>query len=313
MKNTLNSLLKFSFFALALFSIIQVFVYSFSTEKEENEHKKAIEETYHIYSFSPPQSIDFAGEEVPLNEPEVAERLDRELHANTYFHSNTILYFKKANRWFPVIEPILKKNNIPDDFKYLALIESGLQNVVSPAGATGFWQFLKTTGKEYGLEINEEVDERYHVEKATEAACHYLKDAYDIYGSWSLVAASYNTGKSRVSKELERQKASTYYDLLLSQETERYVFRILAVKEIFNHPEQYGFHIRKKDLYPPFDYETIVLDSSVNDFASFASEKNISYKILKHFNPWLRDSHLTISAGNSYQLKIPTDPDYQLN
>tara|TARA_B100001109_G_C18862511_1_gene474822 strand:+ start:2253 stop:3203 length:951 start_codon:yes stop_codon:yes gene_type:complete len=300
-------------FPLAIFGLFQLFTFSFNEEKEEESFQEKKQETYNIFSLSPPKQISFAGEQVPMQEPEVFERLDREIHTNTYFHSNTILYFKRANRWFPIIEPILAENNVPDDFKYLALIESGLQNVISPAGATGYWQFLKATGKEYGLEINEEVDERYHLEKATHAACKYLKEAYEQYGSWSLAAASYNTGKARISSELERQKADTYYDLLLNQETGRYVFRILAVKEIFANPEAYGFQIRKKDLYSPLAYKTVEVDTAVNNFADFAQEYSISYKILKHFNPWLRDSYLRNPSKKTYLIKIPTDPNYQLN
>lgn len=299
--------------SLATFGLIQLFTYSFNTEKESADFQEKIKDSYHIFSFSPPRQISFAGEKVPMQEPEVYERLDREIHANTYFHSNTILYFKKANRWFPVIEPILAANNIPDDFKYLALIESGLQNVVSPAGATGYWQFLESTGKEYGLEVNGEIDERYHVEKSTEAACKYLKEAYNKYGSWSLAAASYNTGMNRISSELERQKTDNYYDLLLNSETGRYVFRILAVKEIFNNREAYGFNISKKDLYPMLDYKTITIDSSIVNFADFAKSHNISYKILKHFNPWLREAYLRNPSGKTYSLKLPTNPNYELN
>jgi hypothetical protein len=298
---------------LSLFGLLNLFIFSSEVENDETEHQKNISESYNIFSLSPPKNILFAEEQVPLDEPEVYERFDRELHSNTYFHSNTILYFKKANRWFPVIEPILKENGIPDDFKYLALIESGLDNVVSPAGATGFWQFMKATGLEYGLQINGEVDERYHLEKATVAACKYLKDSYYKYGSWALVAASYNAGKGKITKELGRQKADSYYDLLLNNETGRYVFRILAVKQIFTNPEQYGFNIRKKDLYSPLEFKTIIVDSSINSFPQFAADNNISYKILKYFNPWLREAYLKNSSGTSYEIKLPTDSHYQLN
>ena len=298
---------------LALFGLIQLFTFSINTEQEENTHQSKMEEDYQIFSLRPPTEIQFAGTKVPLEEPEVYERLDREIHSNTYFHSNTILYFKKANRWFPVIEPILKENGIPDDFKYLALIESGLQNIVSPAGAAGYWQFMKATGKEYGLQINGEVDERYHLEKATKAACHYLKDAFDVYEDWALVAASYNAGKGRISKELVRQQAKNYFDLLVVEETGRYVFRILAVKNIFENPKTYGFNIRKADLYSTLDYKTVAVDSTVTSFADFAKQHNISYKILKHFNPWLRESYLNNYARTSYEIKLPTNTDYELN
>ncbi|MEQ8909211.1 MAG: lytic transglycosylase domain-containing protein [Vicingaceae bacterium] len=312
-KDKLKKLLNLILVSLATFGLIQLFTYSFDEEKETAEFQEKLKESYNIFSLSPPKKINFAGEQVPTQEPEVYERLDREIHSNTYFHSNTILYFKKANRWFPVIEPILAEHNIPDDFKYLALIESGLQNVVSPAGATGFWQFLEDTGREYGLEIKGQVDERYHVEKSTEAACKYLQEAYEKYGSWSLAAASYNTGMRRISSELERQKTDNYYDLLLNSETGRYVFRILAVKEIMNNPEAYGFKISKKDLYPTLAFQTVTIDSSVTNFADFAKEQNISYKILKHFNPWLREAYLRNPSQKAYTLKLPTNPNYQLN
>lgn len=298
---------------LAIFGLIQLLSFSTNTEKEEVEHIRNFNENYHIFSLSPPSELSFADENIPLDQPEVNERLDREIHANTYFHSNTILYFKRVNRWFPVIEPILKKNNIPDDFKYLALIESGLQNVISPAGATGYWQFLKDTGREYGLQVNDEVDERYHVEKSTEAACRYLQEAYDKFGSWSLVAASYNVGMARITNELERQKASSYYDLLLNDETARYVYRISAVKHIIENPNLYGFNIRKKDLYNPLEYEEITIDNEVKNFADFAKERNISYKVLKYFNPWLRQSYLHNPTSQSYQIKIPLSAEYKLS
>lgn len=293
--------------------LFQLFVFSSDSEVAEKEHQNNMQESYHIFSLSPPEEISFAGTKVPLEEPEVAERLDRELHTNTYFHSNTILYFKRANRWFPVIEPILEANGIPDDFKYLALVESGLQNVVSPMGATGYWQFLEETARESGLTVNGEVDERYHVEKSTEAACRYLKAAYEKYGDWALVAASYNVGMNRISSELERQKASNYYDLLLNTETGRYVFRILAVKQIFENPTQYGFNIRKKDLYPGLEYRELELTGSVEDFADFAKENNISYKILKYFNPWLRQAYLKNTENKVYTVKLPTEAEYKLN
>lgn len=311
-KTFLNPL-SFLFYLCLVLGITQLFIYSSDTTAEEKEHQSKMQEAYKIFSLSPPEDISFAEQRVPLEEPEVNERLDKEIHSNTYFHSNTILYFKRANRWFPVIEPILKENNIPDDFKYLALIESGLQNVVSPAGATGYWQFMEKTGQEFGLQINSEVDERYHLEKSTIAACKYLNAAYEKYNDWALVAASYNVGMQRISKELKRQQADSYYDLLLNNETGRYVFRILAIKHIFENPVKYGFNIRKKDLYPTLKYDTMTINGSVESFASFAKDKNISYKILKHFNPWLRQSYLKNTSNKSYVIKLPTDPNYKLN
>lgn len=313
MNGNLGKALNTLLFVFAAIGITQIFIHSISKEESENEHVEKIKESYSIFSLSPPESFEFAGQRVPLSDPEVSERFDRELHSNTYYHSNTILYFKRANRWFPIIEPILEEKGIPNDFKYLALIESGLQNVVSPAGAAGYWQFMEKTALEYGLEVNQQVDERYHIEKSTRAACDYLLDAYKRYNDWSLVAASYNVGMNRIDKELERQKTNNYYDLLLNPETARYMFRIMSVKQIFLHPENYGFHIRKTDLYPPLEFVEIEVDSTINDLAQFSKEQDISYKILKYFNPWMRQVYLKNEGGKVYSLKIPVSTDYKLN
>ena len=254
------------------------------------------------------EDIYFAGERVPLEMFNISERYERELLSNTYFHSNTMLLLKRSKRWFPVIEPILKKNGIPDDFKYLCVIESYLSNVVSPAGATGFWQFMKGTAEEFGLEINKEVDMRYNVELETEAACKYFHKAYKRFGSWTLTAAAYNAGSSRVSKFMKEQGASSYYDLLMSEETERYVFRILAVKTIFENPEKYGFYVSEHLSHKPFKYNIINVDQSIDNLAEFAKEHDITYKLLKVFNPWLRSNSLKVSKGKVYEIKIPKGP-----
>jgi hypothetical protein len=256
-----------------------------------------------------PQYVSFAGEPAPLDIFYVREYFDRELIVNTHFHSSTILLTKRANRWFPVIEPVLKENNVPDDFKYLALIESGLENVTSPAGAKGFWQFMKHTAREYNLEVNSDIDERYNVEKATVAACQYLNDAYQEFGNWTLVAAAYNAGKRRISQELEEQKTDNYYDLLLNTETARYIFRILAIKTIFENQEKYGFYFEPESLYPPIPVETITVNETIKNLVSFAHDHNITYKTLKYFNPWLLDDHLPNRSRRTYHLKIPTDGD----
>jgi membrane-bound lytic murein transglycosylase D len=261
---------------------------------------------YQIKGIEIPDEMKFAGEEVPVNRIDIRERLDRELLSNSYFHSNTLLLLKRANRYFPVLDTILRSEGVPEDFKYLALIESSLDaRAVSPMGAVGIWQFLKSTGKEYGLEVDNQVDERYHIEKSTRAACKYFKKAYEKFGSWSLVAASYNIGQRRISEELSRQKVDNYYDLLLVDETSRYVFRILALKEIFKDPVSYGFNLKKEDLYPIVKMHKVVLNSSVPDFGLFANKHDISYGILKEFNPWLRDSFLTNSQNKTYVVEIP--------
>ena len=242
---------------------------------------------------------------MPLDNFEVRERMDREFIVNTYYHSFTILAMKKANRYFPVIEPILKENGIPDDFKYVAVIESGLSNVISPAGATGYWQFMEEAGNKYGLEINDEVDQRYDLKKSTEAACLYIKDARDQFGSWTMAAASFNMGTNGVEKQMARQKTNNYYNLVLGEETSRYIARIIAIKTILQHPENYGFAITKEDLYPPLPTYEISINEPINDLADFAIEKGINYKILKMYNPWLRDNVLTNKARKTYTIEMP--------
>jgi hypothetical protein len=258
-----------------------------------------------VHSVEIPETLDFANEGVPMGLFYVKESLDRELLVNTYWHSSSLMLFKRANRWFPVIEPILKKNGIPDDFKYLALIESGLQNVTSPAGAKGFWQFLKSTAREYGLEVNSGIDERYNVEKSTGAACRYLNDSYEKYANWTLVAAAFNAGNRRISEQLNKQKVETYYNLLLSEETSRYVFRILAVKTIFNNPESYGFQLKEEDLYPPIPTKTVTVTQTVHNLVDFANEHHITYKTLKYFNPWMLKDYLPNRSRRTYHIKIP--------
>lgn len=254
-----------------------------------------------------PTQIDFAGEAAPLNIVDVRERLDREMLINTNLHSSTTLVLKRANRAFPVIEPILKKYGVPDDFKYLAVIESGLVNAVSPAGARGVWQFMPETAKEKGMEVNEYVDERYHLEKSTEAACRYLLEAKNKFGSWTLAAASYNGGMTGINRQLESQQVSNYYDVLLTEETSRYVFRILALKEIMQNPVKYGFDIPKDQLYYPIESRKIEIDTPISNLSSFAKENGINYKILKLHNPWLRDKKLENKSKKVYILAIPTE------
>jgi hypothetical protein len=291
-----------SFLALALFA----FVNRSKPSKAENDaYREVINGEYRIFAMPLPEELSFAGEPVPMQRPDVRESLDRELLVNTYWHSNTLLAIKRAYRWFPVIEPILKANEIPDDFKYLAVIESALTNASSPAGAKGFWQILEETGKGYGLEINEQVDERYDVEKSTYAACHYLKDAYDIHGSWAMAAASYNMGMGGLQRRADQQYQTSYWDLLLNEETARYVYRILAMKEIFNNADQYGFVLRPAELYEPYRFRIVEVQNSITDLAAFAKEQGTTYKLLKWYNPWLRESYLKVAPGRNYQIKIP--------
>jgi len=260
-----------------------------------------------------PNVMTFAGERVPLQDTDVRERLDREIHVNTYWHSNMLLMIKKANRFFSEIEPLLKKYNLPDDFKYLAVAESGLDNVTSHAGASGFWQFMKATGKEYGLEINNYVDERYNLELATKVAAQYLINSKELFGSWTNAAAAYNAGNAGITKQMKRQDATDYYSLLLNSETGRYVFRILAFKEILSNPEKYGFYVDQQDLYQAIPTKTIIINTPVEDFAKFAKQQGINYKILKIHNPWLRDTYLKNASGKAYSIKIPIAGYYVLD
>ena len=271
---------------------------------------KNVAEGYSISAIAIPENLNFAGEMVPVNDPEVMERVDREFLVNTYWQSNALLLMKRAHRYFPVIEPILAKHGIPDDFKYLAVAESGLDNVVSRAGATGFWQIMKPTGKQYGLEINKNVDERYHLEKSTEVACKYLNKYKKKYGNWTLAAAAYNAGTGSIDKYLGIQQVDDYYDLLLGQETGRYVFRIMAIKEILSHPEEYGFEIEKEDLYSAVPTFKVEVDKPVLSFANFAQEYEINYKILKRHNPWLREAHLNNQSNKKYTIEIPNKGYY---
>ena len=256
-------------------------------------------------SFDLPTSASFSGEAVPMELPDVRERLDKELHINTYWHNNTIFLMKRAHRWFPQIEAILKKNNIPDDFKYLPLIESGLMNDISPKDAVGFWQIVKSAGKENGLEITDQVDERYDPVKATEAACRYLNKAYKKFGNWTSVAASYNRGMGGIERAIENQNVSSYYDLYLNDETARYVFRIIACKEIIEHPAKYGFNVKESHLYNPEPLRYVTVNETIPDLIAFAQKNGTNYKLLKRHNPWLRDEKLVVKKGKTYRIALP--------
>ncbi len=304
MKNT-NSFVSF----LAVLSFFFL-LFSYPTKKlsEDKLHQKQFNEKYNIFAISKPANMNFCGEKVDLKSEDIWERMDKELLKNIYWQSNTMLYLKRANKVFPIIEPILKANNIPDDFKYLAVIESGLEDVISPSGAAGFWQILKSTAKEYGLEVNPAIDERYNLEKSTKVACEYLREAFEKFGSWTMAAASYNKGQNGISRLIEKQGTNNYYNLHLNSETSRYVFRIIAVKEILENPKQYGFIYREKDLYVMPKYKTIEIDATISDLADFATANGTNYKLLKQLNPWLRNTSLPDKSRRKYILKIPTDP-----
>lgn len=296
---------------IGLLSLSALFIYAIQDAPTDENYEKKLINDYNVYALQIPDNLDFAGEGLPLEDPDIYERMDRELLVNTYWQSNGFLMFKRAQKYFPVIEPILKKNGIPDDFKYLAVIESGLTNAVSPAGARGVWQIMKATGQENGLEVNDNVDERYHLEKATEVACDYILDAKRQLGSWTLAAASYNAGVYGIKKRLKEQKVADYYDLLLGEETGRYIFRITALKEILSNPKKYGFNFREKDLYETIPTYKVEIDTAVTDFTKFAEQFGINYKILKLHNPWLREPHLNNKSRKQYILDIPEKGYYK--
>ena len=290
---------------IAGLGIAEIFTFSTNETKEDQSYQDQFNANYKVYSLNLPENATFAEEEIPLGLVDVQEKLDRELHINTYWQSNTLLYLKKSNKWFSQIEPILEEEQIPNDFKYLALIESGLANISSPAGASGFWQIMKATGRERGLEINSDIDERYHLKKATKIACAYLKEAKEKFGSWSLAAASYNMGMSGLKQQLNKQQVNNYFDLLLNEETGRYVYRIIAAKEILSNPNQYGFKYREKDLYKQVETYDIAVDTTINNLSNFSKSNNINYKVLKMFNPWLRTNRLPNSSRRTYEITLP--------
>lgn len=302
-------------FAIILIGVTAAISFSIAqnTEEQDSSYFETLKPdvlhfeqmSQYIHDVELPKTMDFCGEPVPLDRFYVRESLERELLVNTYRHASTLLLMKRTSRWLPVIEPIMKKNNLPSDFKYLAMIESDLTNAVSPSKAVGFWQFLEGTGKQYNLEIYKEVDMRYNQEKETQAACDFLKDLYRRFKSWTLAAAAYNCGGGRISKTIEEQQVTSYYDMLLPNETERYIYRILAFKLIMENPEKYGFHISDEGWYQPLEYKTITVTESIENLAQFAIDQGTNLKMLKYYNPWLRSDKLTISEGNSYVIKLP--------
>ena len=261
--------------------------------------------TYKVYALDLPDTLNFADEKISLSSPDLKERLDRELLVNTYWQSNMMLLLKRANKYFPTIEKILKEEGVPSDLKYLSVIESGLENAISPAGAKGFWQIMRTTGKEYGLEVNSNVDERYHIELSTRMAAKYLKKAKNKFGSWTLAVASYNRGIRGIQRNLNQQKVENYFDLRLGKETSRYVFRVLAVKEIIENPMKYGYVYDHTDLYYPVPVRYHGLDTAISNLATFAKKMGVNYKILKIHNPWLLQNHLNNKSRKYYEIAIP--------
>ncbi len=258
-------------------------------------------------AFTLPDNVTFAGERMPLENFDTRESLEREILISAYRHSSTIMIIKRANRYMPIIEKILEKNNIPDDFKYLVAAESEFTNAVSPAKATGFWQIMANTGIEAGMEINNVVDERYDIEKSTQFACDFFRKSYEKYGNWTLAAASYNGGRAALDEQISIQKEKNYYDLLLAEETARYIFRVVAYKLIINDPQKYGFNIKKEDLYPELNYKVVKIDTAIADISAFAKNYGTNYKLIKFLNPWLRKPFFSPQPGKTYTIKLPVE------
>ncbi len=299
---------KLPLIIISLLAFAAILVFAVIVQKNPaKDYREVAQRSYRIFSPECPSAADFAGEKMPLELFYVHESFDREIMINTFMHASTILMFKRSNRWFPLIEPILKKNHVPDDFKFLALAESNFYNAVSPSKAEGFWQFLKPTALHYGLEVNEEVDERYNVAKSTEAACRYFLESYAKYGNWTLVAASFNRGQDGLSDAVADQKVKSFYDLYLNDETSRYIYRIVALKEIFNHPVKYGLYLRSGDFYPVIPTYSVAVDSPIHDLPAFAIKNKVTYRILRDFNPWLKKYTLSNKLKKTYQIVLPKE------
>ncbi len=297
------SLLKRLGLVFVILILLSGFLYTTSNITALKSYGEA--PTYKVYALNLPDTISFADEKIRMTAPDLRERLDRELLVNTYWQSNMMLMLKRANKFFPTIEKVLKEEGVPADLKYLSVIESGLENSISPAGAKGFWQIMRTTGREYGLEVNSNVDERYHIEFATRVAAKYLKKAKEKFGSWTLAAASYNRGISGIQRNLNQQKVDTYFDLRLGNETSRYVFRVLAVKEIMENPLKYGYVFDQNDLYEVVPVRYHGLDTAISNLATFAQKMGVNYKVLKIHNPWLLQNHLNNKSRKYYEIAIP--------
>jgi membrane-bound lytic murein transglycosylase D len=307
MINTNKKAILTAFIITGTVIIILSIAQSFKITAIQSERAPVNDTVYTIRSFNLPSEVSFAGEKMPLDNFDTRESLERELLISAYRHSSTILIIMRANRYLPLIEKILKKNNVPDDFKYLVAAESEYSNMVSPAGATGFWQIMPETGREEGMEINTVVDERYDVEKSTQFACDFFLRSYKKYGNWTLAAASYNGGRGGLDEQIDIQHQNNYYDLLLNEETARYIFRAVAYKLVITDPQSYGFNITKKDLFPELKYYEVKVDSAVTDFSAFAQKFGTNYKMLKLLNPWLRKPYLTPKANKEYLIKIPSE------
>lgn len=290
----------FGFLSGIIFCLL-IFV-SFSSK--ETSLRSFFELPQQIKAVNLDKKFDFAGEVVPIND-DTKERLDRELSVNAYWQSTTLLNIKMAYKYFPVVERILKEQGVPDDFKFLAIAESGLRNVTSSASAKGFWQFMKPSAIEMGLEISDEVDERLHLEKSTKAACAYVKQMYKRFGTWTNVAGAYNVGPTSFARSLAEQKETSYYDLNINEETSRYLFRIIAIKEIVKNPADFGYYLEDHQKYQPQqDLKEIKVSSTITSLTDFAHEHGLTYRMLKYYNPWLISNKLTVTPGKEYTIKV---------
>jgi membrane-bound lytic murein transglycosylase D len=280
---------------------------SLTSVRKKQDNISIPDTIYANKSYKLPDKVTFAGERMPLDNFDTRESLEREILISAYRHSSTIMIIKRANRYLPVIEKILTKNNVPDDFKYLVAAESEYSNMVSPVGATGFWQIMAGTGKEAGLEINNVVDERYDIEKSTQFACDFLLKSFEKYGNWTLAAASYNGGRTAIDEQIRIQREDNYYNLLLTEETARFIFRVVAYKLIINDPERYGFNLKEEDLYPELDCNVLKVDTTIADISEFAKVHGTNYKLLKFLNPWLRKPYFSPLPGKEYYIKLPVE------
>lgn len=303
----MKKLLQYTLLFISLISVVELHA-QYTTgqrpvERQDNARKMPAGNRWVLPKV--PSNVSFAGERVPLDRWEVYERLDREILTNSYFHTSTFYILKLQTRYFPIIEKILKENGVPDDFKYLCVAESSLQNLRSPAGAEGMWQFLAATARSYGLEVNSAIDERYHLEKATRAACRYLKDAKAKFGSWTAAAASYNCGMGGYNNFSSYQGSKYYYDLHLPEETNRYIFRILALKLIMENPSHYGFNIAEEDRYKPFKTKKVAVNTTISDLAKWAEAQGSSYKMVRLVNPWITGKTVPNKSRKTYYIEVP--------
>lgn len=292
---------------VAIFFLLDNFLLVIQKEEQPISIKQPIPKANNqlITGYEVPEYISFAEEEVPLSRPEIRERLEREIMVNAFWHSNSVILIKRANKWLPTIDSILKVHGVPTDFKYLAVAESGLDNVVSPSKAVGFWQFLKGTAKDFGLVVNKDVDQRYDPILATVASTKYLKQSHEKFGSWTTVAASYNLGMNATQKILDKQRPDTYYDMIMSEEPSRYVFRILALKNLLERPLVYGFDIPHEELYTLPQTRSLQVSEDIPDLHSFAADHGTSYTTMRRLNPWIRSYQLNVPAGQSFEIQLP--------